>query len=134
MSSIPVLAAVIQRDKRYLVCRRPAHKRHGGLWEFPGGKLEPGETLLAAANRELGEELAASAVKVGRPLFSIADPGSPFVIEFVPTVICGEPACLEHTELRWATLDELPFLPLAPCDRRFVDFLLAKAADCAGRP
>jgi 8-oxo-dGTP pyrophosphatase MutT (NUDIX family) len=54
-----VLAAVIRRQDRYLVCRRPAHKRHGGLWEFPGGKLEPGETLLEAARRELREELGA---------------------------------------------------------------------------
>ena len=127
MSSIPVLAAVIRRDDRYLVCLRPAHKRHGNLWEFPGGKLEPDETLLAAGNRELTEELGVSALAVGEPLFSIADPGSPFLIEFVPTVIDGEPTCLEHTELRWATLAELPSLPLAPSDRKFVEYLLARA-------
>ena len=46
-----VLAAVVRRDDRYLVCRRPAHKRHGGLWEFPGGKIHAGETLLGAARR-----------------------------------------------------------------------------------
>jgi 8-oxo-dGTP diphosphatase len=134
MSSIPVLAAVIQRNNRYLICKRPSHKRHGNLWEFPGGKLEPYETLLAAANRELTEELRVSALAVGEPLFSIADPGSPFLIEFVPTVIEGEPTCLEHTELRWATLDELPSLPLAPSDRKFVDYLLAKAGTSAGQP
>ena len=113
MSSIPVLAAIIRRDALYLICLRPAHKRHGNLWEFPGGKLEPNETLLAAANRELTEELGVSALAVGEPLFSVADPDSPFLIEFVPTVISGDPACLEHSQLRWATLDELPALPLA---------------------
>lgn len=133
MSPIPVLAAVIHRDGRYLICLRPAHKRHGGLWEFPGGKLEPYETLLAAANRELTEELGVSALSVGEPLFSIADPGSPFLIEFVPTVIVGEPTCLEHSGLRWATLAELPSLPLAPSDRKFVDFLLARASDTVDR-
>ena len=134
MSSIPVLAAVIQRSDRYLICRRPPHKRHGDLWEFPGGKLEPNETLLAAADRELTEELGVSALAVGEPLFSIADPGSPFLIEFVPTVIEGEPTCLEHSELRWATLDELPSLPLAPSDRQFVDFLRARAGDTTAQP
>ena len=52
-----VLAAVVQRDDRYLICQHPAHKRHRGLWEFPGGKLEPGETHDHAAHRELAEEL-----------------------------------------------------------------------------
>src|SRR5690606_20769929 len=63
--TIRVLAAVIRRDGRWLVCRRPAHKRHGGLWEFPGGKLEPGESLLEAATRELEEELAVRVTGVG---------------------------------------------------------------------
>ena len=52
-----VLATVIRRDGRLLVCQRPSHKRHGGLWEFPGGKVEPGESDLAASRRELAEEL-----------------------------------------------------------------------------
>ena len=134
MPSVPVLAAVINRDGRYLVCLRPAHKRHGGLWEFPGGKLEPNETLLAAANRELTEELGVTALAVGEPLYSITDPGSPFLIEFVPTVIDGEPTCLEHTELRWATLAKLPSLPLAPSDRKFVDYLLVETCQRLARP
>lgn len=134
MIPVPVLAAVIQRDGRYLVCLRPANKRHGNLWEFPGGKREPHESLLVAANRELTEELGVTALEVGQPLFSIADAGSPFVIEFVPTTIFGEPACLEHSELRWATLAELPSFSLAPSDRQFVDFLLARAGDSSSQP
>ena len=54
---IRVLASVIQRHDRFLVCRRPLHKRHGGLWEFPGGKVKDGETDLEVARRELAEEL-----------------------------------------------------------------------------
>ena len=126
MSSIPVLAAVIQRNDRYLICKRPPHKRHANLWEFPGGKLESNESLLDAANRELQEELGVTAIKVGEPLVSLADPGSHFVIEFIPTTIRGEPTCLEHSELRWASLDELQSLPLAPTDRQFVEFALAQ--------
>ena len=121
----PVLAAVIRRGDRYLICQRPPHKRHGGLWEFPGGKLETNETLLDAATRELREELAVVARQVDASLLAVADPGSPFIIEFVPTLIEGEPTCLEHAEIRWALLEELSELPLAPSDRKFVDFILA---------
>ena len=71
-----VLAAVIQRGTSYLVCRRPADKRHGGLWEFPGGKLELGETHFDAAKRELREELGVRALSVGDVMFSVTDPGS----------------------------------------------------------
>jgi len=120
---IDVLAAVVTRAGRYLVCQRPSAKRHGGLWEFPGGKVEPGESLLEAAHRELMEELGAAVVHVGDPIFSAHDEGSPFVINFVPTAIDGEPRCLEHTELRWAGLEEIAQLALAPSDRKFVDFL-----------
>ena len=120
-----VLAAVVQRDKRYLVCQRPANKRHGGLWEFPGGKVEPGETLEDAVQRELAEELNVVVQTVGRTLFSVGDPGSQFVIEFVPVTIQGEPRCIEHSAIDWMPLDELPHLDLAPSDRRFVEFLLS---------
>ena len=121
---IDVLAAVVTRADRYLVCQRPPAKRHGGLWEFPGGKMEPGESLLEAAHRELMEELGVVVVHVGDSLFSAHDDGSPFVINFVPAEIDGEPACLEHAGLRWASLEEVRQLALAPSDRRFVDFLL----------
>jgi len=53
--SVRVAAAVIERGGRLLVCQRPLGKRHGGLWEFPGGKLHEGEDLLAATTRELSE-------------------------------------------------------------------------------
>ena len=123
MGLTSVLAAVVQRNDKYLICQRPVHKRHGSLWEFPGGKLEAGETYLDAAQRELAEELGVKALTVGSPLFSIADPGSDFLIEFVPTVIDGEPHCLEHLDLKWMPLEELASLQLAPSDRRFVEFL-----------
>lgn len=103
-----------------LLCRRPSHKRHGGLWEFPGGKLEPDETLLDAARRELREELQMRATSLGEPLFTCQDPGSEFVIEFVEVVAEGEPVALEHEEVRWATVAEAKQLELAPADEAFV--------------
>ena len=123
MALTSVLAAVIERDGSYLVCQRPAHKRHGSLWEFPGGKVEAGETHFEAARRELAEELDVRVLSVGSAIFSVADPGSEFLIEFVPTAIHGSPKCLEHMDLRWMSLPDLPSLELAPSDRRFVDFL-----------
>ncbi|GMV10868.1 MAG: DNA mismatch repair protein MutT [Gemmatimonadota bacterium] len=122
-----VLAAVIARGGRYLVCQRPAHKRHGGLWEFPGGKLEPGEGDADAATRELREELGVTVSSVGSELLAVHDAGSPFLIAFVAVCIDGEPACLEHSALAWAAPDELLQYELAPSDRRFVEWLLARA-------
>ena len=111
---------------RLLVCQRPAHKRHGGLWEFPGGKCEAGESDSEAARRELAEELGVHVVRVESALFEVADPDSAFVIVFVPTVIEGEPQCLEHSAICWSTIDDLRGLSLAPSDRQFVNFVAAQ--------
>jgi 8-oxo-dGTP pyrophosphatase MutT (NUDIX family) len=79
MPTITVAAAVIQQDGRYLLCRRPAHKRHGGLWEFPGGKLHDGESVTDAIRRELREELHVEPTSVGPVRASIPDQGSLWV-------------------------------------------------------
>ena len=126
--SIRVLAAVIRRNGRVLICKRPSHKRHADLWEFPGGKVEAGETDLEAARRELDEELALRVTAVGRPEFTVADPGSEFIIEFLPVEADGEPQCLEHSALVWAVDGELLTYDLAPSDRRYVEHHLAAVA------
>ena len=118
--AIPVVAVVIERDGRFLVGRRPEHKRHGGLWEFPGGKLDPGESWMQAAARELDEELGLTLVRLGSPLFEMRDPLSPFVIRFVEAEVDGEPEAREHSELGWFDLYELEAMPLAPSDAAFV--------------
>jgi 8-oxo-dGTP diphosphatase len=117
---------VVERDGRYLVCRRPAHKRHGGLWEFPGGKLNPGETLADGLKREMWEELGVRAELRARPLLEVADTGSAFVIIFTPAHFSGEPTPLEHEEIRWVKLEELQYLALAPSDHLFVHTRLLK--------
>jgi 8-oxo-dGTP pyrophosphatase MutT (NUDIX family) len=127
LSATPVVAAVIRRDGRYLVGRRPPAKRHGGLWEFPGGKVLEGESRLDAAARELDEELGLAVISLGRLLFSVEDPGSPFMIEFHETDAAGHPRALEHTELGWFTPAELAEMDLAPADARFVRNLSASA-------
>lgn len=122
---IRVLAAVIREGDRYLACQRPAHKRHGGLWEFPGGKVEKGESDLDGMRRELREELGVEVVDLGRELFAIHDADSPFLIVFKETTIQGTPVCIEHIELRWGQMADLAQLPLAPSDRRFAERVLA---------
>lgn len=124
---IRVLASVIERDGRLLICRRPAHKRHGNLWEFPGGKLEEGESDFEAVSRELSEELDVAVRSVGEVHFSIADPGSSFQIEFLDVEINGEPSCLEHEALEWVQPGDLLNYKLAPSDRRYAAFRLARS-------
>lgn len=121
--NVPVVAAVVLRDGRYLVCRRPAHKRHGDLWEFPGGKVLEDETRNDAVRRELAEELELEATDVGDVLYSAADDGSPYLIEFVETRATGTPVLHEHSEVGWFTVSELGRLALAPADARFTSWL-----------
>ena len=122
---VPVVAAVISSQRALLLCQRPVHKRHGGLWEFPGGKADSDESLEAAIRRELKEELAVDTASIGGILFSVRDPGSPFVIYFIETTIQGAPQALEHDATQWVLPERAMALPLAPSDRAFVEFYLA---------
>ena len=117
---VRVIAAVIQSDGRYLVAQRPAHHRHGELWEFPGGKVEAGETDLQATRRELDEELRVHVLEVGEVLAEHRDPGTRFHVVFLEATIQGQPVAVEHTDLAWRTPAELADLPMAPSDARFV--------------
>lgn len=123
-AAVRVVAAVVERDGRLLLCRRPEGKRHAGLWEFPGGKLLPGESIAEAARRELAEELAVEVLSVGGLLLELPDPGSPFVVEFYRVEIAGEPVPLEHDGLAWVRPEDLGGLELAPSDRALAMHLL----------
>jgi 8-oxo-dGTP pyrophosphatase MutT (NUDIX family) len=128
------VAAVIRRGDRYLVGRRPNEKRHGGLWEFPGGKVLEGESRLSAAARELDEELGLEVVSLGALLLTVEEPGSPFVIEFFETVAPGTPNAREHTDIGWFTPDELVRMELAPADAWFARSLSVAASVSRSRP
>lgn len=125
---VRVVAAVISREDRLLLCQRPAHKRHGGLWEFPGGKCEPDESDADAIRRELNEELGIAADSVGVSEFEIMDEGSPYLIAFIPVGISAEPVAIEHSAVAWFPLGDLLNLPLAPSDRRYVEQRVATTA------
>jgi mutator protein MutT len=116
---------VIERHGQVLICERARHKRHGGLWEFPGGKIEAGESDLEAARRELHEELAVDVTGVGDVLYSVEDPGSHFVIEFLSVSINGEPEALEHSRIEWVNEEQLLRYQLAPSDLKYVEYRLA---------
>jgi 8-oxo-dGTP diphosphatase len=117
---VQVAAAVIEREGRFLVARRPPHKHHGGLWEFPGGKLRTGESVPEAIGRELLEELDLELERTGPLLFRVRDPATSFEILFVEVSALGAPRALEHTEFAWLSRARLHRLRLAPADRQFV--------------
>ena len=123
---IKVAAAVVEREGRYLVARRAAAARHGGLWEFPGGKLQPGEPLADAVARELAEELGVTVRWVGRVCFRARDPGSRYLILFVEVRVEGDPVALEHEAVAWVGPADLKELELAPSDARFVREVLTR--------
>lgn len=118
METIPVVASVIYKDDCVLVAKRPKHKRHGGLWEFPGGKMLEGESILEAVSRELLEELGVATIAVGDVLFEEVD--DMFLIQFVEAEIDGEPESIEHAEIRWVKPEGLKKMKLAPTDMKFV--------------
>lgn len=124
-----VIAAVIERNGRYLLCQRPTSKDQGALWEFPGGKVEAGETLFDAAKRELHEELGLKVTAVGEVRLEIADPDSGYIVNFVDVEVHGDPRLLEHMALNWITTEALLDLPLAPSDRKFAEHLNMTKAD-----
>ena len=123
-----VVAAVVRQEEAVLLALRPAGKRHGLKWEFPGGKVHRGETMADAISRELREELQVDVVHVGRTLFTATDPESEFEVHFIETEIEGVPKAIEHDEIRWEHPMELSSLPLAPADEQFAAEVL-----CLGR-
>jgi 8-oxo-dGTP diphosphatase len=121
-----VVAAVIEKNRKYLACKRPGNKRHGGLWEFPGGKVNQNESDFDAVRRELSEELDVLTIEVGETLFKVPDPGTAFLVVFKDVHIIGEPQALEHSELCWATPLEMIGFRWAPSDEIFVQQYLLK--------
>ncbi len=111
---VRVVGAVIQRRGRVLMVRRPEGRRHAGLWEFPGGKVEPGEDDRSALARELLEEMAVASV-VGELVAEGTD--ERVVLACYRVEMLGEPVALFHDRLAWIPLDELASLPTPPADQ-----------------
>ncbi len=118
MALTEVVAALIWRGDRFLICQRPAHKARGLLWEFVGGKVEPGETGEQALMRECREELDIG-VRVGEAFFEVTHTYPDLTVHltlFRAEIAEGEPRRLEHNDLRWITVQEIPDYPFCPAD------------------
>ncbi len=118
---LDVVAGVIERRGRWLLAQRPQHKAHAGLWEFPGGKVDAGESLSAALKRELNEELALAPVSVGNRLD--VQSSSTLRLHFLAVATESAPIALEHAALGWFKPEEAVALALAPLDRAFIEHL-----------
>ena len=117
-----VAAALHRADGRWLMHRRPEGKNHGGLWEFPGGKVEPTEMPKESLVRELGEELGISCAAVDLMPCGFAESASnsnasPLVILLYTLAVWeGEPKALEGGAVEWFTPAEVLALPKPPLD------------------
>jgi 8-oxo-dGTP diphosphatase len=122
--SVVVAAAIIERDGRWLLARRLQGTHLEGLWEFPGGKVHPGETLEACLVREIAEELGVGAlVRTLRWSTTHDYPGKRVELHFYDCAIDGEPRPLLGQELRWVSASELAGLPLPEADAGLVSLL-----------
>ena len=118
---IVVTAAVIERDGRFLVTRRPRGVHLEGLWEFPGGKCEPGETHAGSLEREIAEELNTGVV-VHQEIFAVthAYPDRVVELHFFECGLTGTPSAMLGQEMRWVPREELRSLPFPPADEELI--------------
>jgi 8-oxo-dGTP diphosphatase len=121
-----VAAALVRPDGRILMHRRKLGAQHGGLWEFPGGKVESGESMDLALIREIAEELgvvleSADLVPVGRA----RDPEIGIVIDlYIARRWAGEPRCIEGEAIAWLLPQELAGLAMPPLDVPLAEALI----------
>jgi 8-oxo-dGTP diphosphatase len=121
---VEVVAAVIERDRRYLITRRLDGTHLAGFWEFPGGKIGPDEPPEAALKRELSEELGVSA-EVGELLESVdwSYPEKTVHILFFRCAIEGDPRPLQGQEMLWIEAAELPSRNFPEADAQLISRL-----------
>ncbi len=120
---IEVVGAIIKDGDRYLVGQRAANKSQGGLWEFMGGKIEPGETPKQALARECREELALE-IENEHIIDSVVHEYPEKTIRLT-LILCSPksgsvPKALEHQQIRWVTRSEMDALDFAPADRELI--------------
>jgi 8-oxo-dGTP diphosphatase len=116
--TINVVCAIIERDGRFLAARRSDAQSHGGFWEFPGGKIDPGEDAEKAIVREIREELGTGiSIKKQLPPVTFDYPDKTVtLIPFICAVRSGAPTALEHAEIRWVNKREAHKLAWLPPD------------------
>ena len=124
---VEVVAALIWDNDKFMICQRPAHKARGLLWEFVGGKVEPGETKEQALIRECKEELNVI-LSVGDVFMDVVHEYPDLTVHltlFNATIAEGEPQKLEHNDIQRITPSEIPSYEFCPAD----EDILAKLLD-----
>ena len=119
---VEVVAALIWDGNKFMICQRPAHKARALLWEFVGGKVEPGETKEHALVRECQEELAIT-LSVGDVFMDVVHEYPDITIRltlFHATIAEGIPQKLEHNDIRWITAAQIPEYPFCPADEEIL--------------
>ncbi len=120
-----VVAALIWDENRFMICQRPAHKARGSLWEFVGGKVEPGESKEEALIRECREELGVT-VEVGDVFMEVTHPYPDINVHltlFSASIREGVPQKLEHQDIRWITAEEIGKFSFCPADTEILEKL-----------
>ena len=113
-----VVAALIWDGPRFLICQRPAHKARGLLWEFVGGKVEPGESRKAALARECREELGVE-IAVGDIFMEVEHTYPDMTVHltlFHARILQGIPQKLEHNDIQWITPQQIDGYVFCPAD------------------
>lgn len=113
-----VVAALIWDKDKFMICQRPAHKARGLLWEFVGGKVEPGETKEQALIRECQEELAVT-LSIGDVFMDVVHEYPDLTVHltlFNAAILEGIPKKLEHNDIKWITPGEIPNYEFCPAD------------------
>lgn len=121
-----VVAALIWEGDKFMICQRPAHKARGLLWEFVGGKVEPGESKEAALIRECQEELAVT-LSVGQVFMEVVHEYPDITVRltlFHAVIAQGVPQKLEHNDIRWITSAEIPQYDFCPADVEILDKIM----------
>ena len=121
-----VVAALIWKGDKFMICQRPAHKARGLLWEFVGGKVEAGETKEEALVRECREELAVT-ISASDVFMDVTHEYPDLTVHltvFSATISAGEPKKLEHNDIKWITPSEIPNYDFCPADEEILEKIL----------
>lgn len=123
-----VVAALIWDKDKFMICQRPAHKARGLLWEFVGGKVEPGETKKQALIRECREEIAV-ALSVGDVFMDVVHEYPDLTVHltlFNATIADGVPQMLEHNDIQWITPSDIPNYAFCPADVEILEEIIKR--------
>ena len=132
---VEVVAALIWDKDKFMICQRPAHKSRGLLWEFVGGKVEPGETKQQALIRECMEELSVT-VSVGDVFTEVFHKYPDIEVHltlFNAVISEGIPQKLEHNDIKWITPDEIENYEFCPADIEILSEIRKKHENKSGK-